>query len=167
LIRGAEALETAHKINAIVFDKTGTLTKGEPVVTDVTAVSGMSITGQEILQFAASAEKGSEHPLGEAIVKKAREENVQLKDPADFQAVPGHGLKARIDEKIVLLGNADFMGDENINIVDIKDKDEKLSGEGKTPMYVAVDGKAVGIIAVADTLKDNSADGDSNDNRRQ
>jgi Cu+-exporting ATPase len=158
LIRGAEALETAHKINAIVFDKTGTLTKGEPVVTDVTAVSGMSITGQEILQFAASAEKGSEHPLGEAIVKKAREENVQLKDPADFQAVPGHGLKARIDEKIVLLGNADFMGDENINIVDIKDKDEKLSGEGKTPMYVAVDGKAVGIIAVADTLKDNSAD---------
>ncbi|MCK5504932.1 MAG: copper-translocating P-type ATPase, partial [Thermodesulfovibrionia bacterium] len=158
LIRGAEALETAHKINAIVFDKTGTLTKGEPVVTDVTAVSGMSITGQEILQFAASAEKGSEHPLGEAIVKKAMEENVQLKDPADFQAVPGHGIKARIDEKIVLLGNANFMGDEDINIVDIKDKDEKLSGEGKTPMYVAVDGKAVGIIAVADTLKDNSVD---------
>lgn len=158
LIRGAEALETAHKVNAVMFDKTGTLTKGEPVVTDIIVVSGVSTTGQEIMRFAASAERASEHPLGEAIVKKAREENVQLKDPADFQAVPGHGIKARIDEKIVLLGNADFMEDENINIADIKDKHEKISGEGKTPMYVAVDGEAVGIVAVADTLKESSVD---------
>ena len=156
LIKGGEALETAHKINAIVFDKTGTLTKGEPVVTDVVASEKFKVKGDEILQFAASAEKGSEHPLGEAIVKKAKEKGITLKDPVDFQAVPGHGIKAKIDEKTVHLGNVDFMNDENIDIKDLEKKAEALSNEGKTSMYVAVDGAAVGIVSVADTLKENS-----------
>ena len=161
LIRGAEALETAHKINTIVFDKTGTLTRGEPVVTDIIERQEARGKGQgdgkrEILFFAASAEKGSEHPLGEAIVNQAREEKVDLKDPEHFDAVPGHGIKAVIDGKTVLLGNADYMGDEHVTIDTLKDASAKLSGEGKTPMYVAVDGTAVGIVAVADTLKENS-----------
>ncbi len=157
LIRGAEALETAHKINAVVFDKTGTLTKGEPVVTDIIASAERQLSDKEILLYAASAEKGSEHPLGEAIVKKAREQKTGLKEPTDFQALPGRGIKAKIDEKIVLLGNADFMRDENINIDRVKEMAERLSGEGKTPMYLALDREATGIVAVADTLKDDSA----------
>jgi Cu+-exporting ATPase len=156
LIRGAEALETAHKINVIVFDKTGTLTKGEPVVTDIVICDGSRVTSDELLLFAASAEKGSEHPLGEAIVKKAKERNIQLQNPSEFRAIPGHGIKARIDEKDVLLGNADFMVNEGISITEIEGQAEDLSDRGKTPMYVAVDGSVTGIIAVADTLKDNS-----------
>ncbi len=160
LIRGAEALETAHKINAIVFDKTGTLTKGKPEVTDIIAVSSQQSADSEkdILQLAASAEKGSEHPLGEAIVNKAKERGIGLKDPEDFQAVPGHGIKARFDGKNICLGNANFMNDESINIGGLAIKAEQLSGEGKTSMFVALDGKVIGIIAVADTLKENSID---------
>ncbi|MEN8265125.1 MAG: heavy metal translocating P-type ATPase, partial [Nitrospirota bacterium] len=154
LIRGAEALETAHKIKAIVFDKTGTLTKGEPVVTDI---FNLNADKDDVLFYAASAEKGSEHSLGEAIVKKAKEKNMGLKDPADFQAVPGRGIRTTIDDKIVLLGNADFMDDEHVDIRELLQKVETLSNEGKTPMYAAVDGTAAGIIAVADTLKENSA----------
>jgi Cu+-exporting ATPase len=156
LIRGAEALETAHRINTIVFDKTGTLTKGEPVVTDIVTAQGSGNRDQDILFYAASAEKGSEHPLGDAIIKKAKEQKIELKDPTDFQAVPGHGIKAKIDGKIVLLGNDKFMRDENIDIKVLSGKAEQLSGEGRTPMYVAVDGNAIGIVAVADTLKENS-----------
>ncbi len=156
LIRGGESLETAHKINAIVFDKTGTLTKGEPVVTDIVPSDELRVTSDEILKFAASAEKGSEHPLGEAIVNKAKEEGLALKDQADFQAVPGHGIRAKIDDKAVVLGNADFMSEESVDIKDLVQKAENLSKEGKTPMYIAVDGKGIGIIGVADTLKENS-----------
>ena len=156
LIRGAEALETAHKINTIVFDKTGTLTKGKPVVTDIIVSQGSGAGSREILFYAATAEKGSEHPLGEAMVNKAKEKNIDLKDPSGFQAVPGCGIKAKVDGKNVLLGNADFMEDEKVNIDDLKSKSEELAGEGKTPMYVAVDGIASGIVAVADTLKENS-----------
>jgi Cu+-exporting ATPase len=157
LIRSAEALETAHKINTIVFDKTGTLTRGEPVVTDIIISENSEVKSEEILQLAASAEKGSEHPLGEAIVKKAHEKNIVLKDPTEFQAIPGHGIKARIDENFVLLGNADFMVDENVMVEDLQQEAERLSSEGKTPMYVAADKNVLGIIAVADTLKENSA----------
>lgn len=153
LIRGAEALETAYKINAIVFDKTGTLTKGEPVVTDIVNHNGDE---DQVLFYSASAEKGSEHPLGEAIIRKAREKEIAIKEPADFQAIPGHGIRARIDGKTVLLGNADLMNDENVKSNGFEQKAETLSGEGKTPMYVAVDGTVIGIVAVADTLKDNS-----------
>ena len=153
LIRGAEALETSHKINAIVFDKTGTLTKGNPVVTDI-IVSGSS--EDDLIFYSASAEKGSEHPLGEAIINKAKEKNIKLEDPADFQAVHGQGIKATIKGISVLLGNIEFMNNEKIVIKDLLQSSERLSGEGKSPMYVAAEGKAIGIIAVSDTLKESS-----------
>jgi Cu+-exporting ATPase len=154
LIRGGEALETAHKLNAIVLDKTGTITRGEPAVTDVLAVEGYET--EEILGLSASAEKGSEHPLGEAILKKAREDDLDLADANDFKAIPGHGIEATIEGKNVLLGNTKLMNDRDIGLEYLEHQAEVLSGEGKTPMWVAVDGKIAGIIAVADTLKENS-----------
>ena len=154
LIRGGEALETAHKLNAIVLDKTGTITKGEPAVTDILVAEGHQ--SEEILRLAASAEKGSEHPLGEAILKKARKENLVLKDPVAFNAIPGHGIEATIDEKKVLLGNTKLMTDRNILLVNLRQQAQELSGEGKTPMWIAIDGKIAGIIAVADTTKESS-----------
>jgi Cu+-exporting ATPase len=154
LIRGGEALETAHKLNAIVLDKTGTITRGEPAVTDVITVEGYA--PEEILGLAASAEKSSEHPLGEAILKKAQEDDLQLEDPDDFNAIPGHGIEAAIEGKNVLLGNTKLMNDRDIDLRDLPQQAEALSGEGKTPMWVAVDGNIAGIIAVADTLKESS-----------
>ncbi|KAF0143403.1 MAG: Cu2+-exporting ATPase [Nitrospirae bacterium] len=154
LIRGGEALETAHKINSIVFDKTGTLTKGEPSVTDV--IADKSITERDILFYAASAEKGSEHPLGEAIIKKAVQSGIELTAASDFQAIPGHGINAKVNGKDVILGNAAMMDDEGIKLNGLKEKAEKLAGGGKTPMFVAVDNSVYGIICVADTLKESS-----------
>jgi Cu+-exporting ATPase len=156
LIRGGESLETAHKINAIIFDKTGTLTKGEPEVTDV--IAGTDATEKDIIFYSASSEKGSEHPLGEAIVKRAAEMNVTLEDPTEFRAVPGHGIKASVSGKNVLLGNEALMKDESVSIDALRDTASKLAHEGKTPMYVSIDGKAAGIISVADTLKETSKD---------
>ncbi len=156
LIRGGESLETAHKINAIIFDKTGTLTKGEPEVTDI--VAGEGATEKDIVFYAASSEKGSEHPLGEAIVKRAAAMGVSLQDPKDFKAVPGHGIKARVNGKGVLLGNEALMRHESISLDGIREKAETLAQEGKTPMFIAIDGKAAGIISVADTLKETSRD---------
>jgi len=162
LIRGAEALETAHKVNTIVFDKTGTLTKGKPEVTDIIVGAVRDLPGfmekNDVLMLAASAEKGSEHPLGEAIVSKAKEAGVSLLNPEDFQAVPGQGIRAKIGDKHVCLGNANFMEDNNIKTDELVSKAEQLSAEGKTPMFVASEGRIIGIIAVADTLKENSAD---------
>ncbi|MDH4027859.1 MAG: heavy metal translocating P-type ATPase [Nitrospirota bacterium] len=156
LIRGAEALETAHRISTVVFDKTGTLTKGEPVVTDIVSDKKSLFSIHELLGLAASAEKGSEHPLGEAIVKKAREQNIELKEPSDFNAVPGHGISATVDGRHVLLGNAEFMGSQGVKTEGMEQNAENLSAEGRTPMYAAIDGKLAGVIAVADTLKENS-----------
>ena len=155
LIKGAEALETAHKIDVIVFDKTGTLTKGEPVVTDII---NTHLEKRDVLLYAASAEKGSEHPLGEALLKKAGEEGLELLQPENFRAVPGHGIRTSVEGKEVLLGNEKFMEDESVALNDLPASAVKLSEEGKTPMFVALEGKAVGIIAVADTLKESSAD---------
>jgi len=154
LIRGAEALETAHQLNTIVLDKTGTLTKGEPSVTDI--IEGERFSRKEILTLAASAEKGSEHPLGEAIVIKAKEENLSLLDPKDFQAIAGYGIEAMINSKKVLLGNIKLMEERKVFLNGFLEKAEQLSSEGKTPMFLAVEGQAAGIIAVADTLKENS-----------
>ncbi|MDI7261525.1 MAG: heavy metal translocating P-type ATPase [Thermodesulfobacteriota bacterium] len=154
LIRGAEALETAHRLDTIVLDKTGTLTRGEPSVTDL--IESERFTKQEILILAASAEKGSEHPLGEAIVKKAKEENLNLLDPKNFQAIAGQGIEAMIDSREVLLGNLRLMEERIVHLNGLLGKAEQLSSEGKTPMFLAVDGKAAGIIGVADTLKENS-----------
>jgi Cu+-exporting ATPase len=154
LIRGGEALETAHKLKAIVMDKTGTLTQGEPSVTDIVE-SGQYKKG-DILRFAASAEKGSEHPLGEAIVNRAKEENLPLIDPKNFNALAGQGIEATIDGKSLLMGNVKLMKDRGIPLNGLEKRAEDLSNEGKTPMFVAIDQNPAGIIAVADTLKENS-----------
>jgi Cu+-exporting ATPase len=154
LIRGAEALETAHQLHIIVLDKTGTLTKGEPSVTDI--VESKRFTQKEILTLSASAERRSEHPLGEAIVKKAMEEGLILLDPKDFQAIAGLGIEATIDSKRILLGNKKMMDERKVNLNGMADRSEQLSREGKTPMFLAVDGEMAGVIAVADTLKDHS-----------
>jgi len=154
LIKSGTALETAHRIDTIVFDKTGTITEGKPKVTDI--VASEIITENELLRLAASAEKGSEHPLGEAIVKEAEEKGVDFIKLADFKAIPGHGIEVKIDEKNILLGNKKLMVDRQVSLEDFEKTSNRLAEEGKTPMYVAIDGKLAGIIAVADTVKENS-----------
>ena len=156
LIKGGESLETAHKINAIVFDKTGTLTKGEPAVTDMGSAKGFD--GKSVLFYAASAERGSEHPVGEAIVAKAKAQKLKLKEAKKFDAVPGKGIVASIEGKTILVGNLKLMNDKKINVKEIHSEAERLAGEGKTAMFVAIGGKIAGIIAVADTLKENSGE---------
>jgi Cu+-exporting ATPase len=156
LIKGGESLETAHKLDTIVFDKTGTLTKGEPEITDLVSINAHS--EEEILKNAASAEKVSEHPLGEAIIKSAIERKIELHDPKDFKAIEGHGIEARVDGRTVLLGNIKLMKDRRIDIKDLEEKAEEFASDGKTPIYVSLDGKSAGIIAVADPLKESSAE---------
>ncbi len=153
LIKGGEPLETTYKLKTIVFDKTGTITEGKPKVTDI-ITNGES--EEEILILAASAEKGSEHPLGEAIVKDAEEKGLSLKIIDKFNAIPGHGIEVEIDKKSILLGNKKLMMEKNINISSLDETSNRLASEGKTPMYIAIDGNAAGIIAVADTVKASS-----------
>lgn len=154
LIKSGEALETAHKINTIVFDKTGTITEGKPKVTDIITADGMS--RERLLQIAASGEKGSEHPLGEAIVKEAQDLGVGLIAVDSFEAIPGHGIEAFIDGTKVLIGNKKLMDERDISLDEMKDISDRLAAEGKTPMYVAMNGRLSGIIAVADVVKESS-----------
>jgi len=154
LIKGGEHLEKAHKIQTIVFDKTGTLTKGEPSVTDVKTLSDLS--QNDILKLAATAEKGSEHPLGEAIVRKAEEMKIEISKPEDFEAIPGHGVKVKHQGKEILLGNRRLMAENHISTQEFEQEFAKLEAEGKTVMILAVNKKLVGLIAVADTLKEYS-----------
>jgi Cu+-exporting ATPase len=154
LIKSGVALETAHKIQTIVFDKTGTITEGKPKVTDIIVTK--DISEEYLLQLAASAEKGSEHPLGEAIVKGAEEKGIELKKLDFFKAIPGHGIEVKIDNKDILLGNRKLMLESNISLENLEETSHNLAGEGKTPMYIAIDGKIAGIIAVADTVKESS-----------
>ena len=156
LIRGGESLETAHKITTVVLDKTGTITEGRPSVTDVATADGLA--GDELLQLAASAERGSEHPLGEAIVEEARARGLSLADATRFQAVPGHGIEADVDGRSLVLGNLRLMKDRRLDLNGLSARGEALSQEGKTPMFVAVDGRVAGVIAVADTVKPGAAD---------
>jgi Cu+-exporting ATPase len=170
LIKSGQALETAHKLQTIVFDKTGTLTKGEPEVTDIITIhssifnsksiaqNSTSYSEEQLLQLAAIAEKNSEHPLGEAIVKKAKENGVELMDPDFFNAIPGHGVEIKHKSKQVFLGNRKLMEEKNITIEQLEEKMRDLEEDGKTAMLIAVDMKAVGIIAVADTLMEHSVD---------
>ena len=151
LFKNAEALEVSQKINAVMFDKTGTLTEGKPYVTDI-----ISDDKDKLLLIAASAENGSEHPLGEAIVREAKEKNIKLLSIENFKAISGFGIETYIDNKKVLMGNDKLMNKENINIENYNSYMDKLSKEGKTPMYVAYDNKILGIIAVADKLKKES-----------
>ena len=160
LIRNAEALERAYKIQAVVLDKTGTLTAGKPVVTDVVAVS---IAEEELLRLAASAERGSEHPLGEAVVEAARGRGVALEEAAEFQALPGHGVQARVDGSTVTLGNLALMQQggydtKGLQGNGLEGRARQMSQDGKTPMFVAVNGRVTGIIAVADRLKPESGE---------
>lgn len=153
LIKGGEALETTHQIKTIVFDKTGTITEGKPVVTDILT---NGISEDEILALAASAEKGSEHPLGEAIVRGTEEKNLEFKELQEFKAIPGHGIEVKIDGKTILIGNQKLISENNIDLSVFAKESDRLAIEGKTPMYVAVDQILRGIIAVADTVKPSS-----------
>ncbi|OOM78523.1 copper-exporting P-type ATPase A [Clostridium puniceum] len=153
LIKGGEALEITHQIKTIVFDKTGTITEGKPVITDIVT---NGISESEILTLAASAEKGSEHPLGEAIVKGAEEKKLELKAIEEFNAIPGHGIEVKIDEKVILVGNKKLINEKNIDISVLSEESDRLAAEGKTPMYIAVDEILRGIVAVADTVKPSS-----------
>ncbi|UWG99184.1 heavy metal translocating P-type ATPase [Dehalobacter sp. DCM] len=154
LIKSGVALETAHRINTIVFDKTGTITEGKPKVTDVVVFGGLSST--EILQLAASAEKGSEHPLGEAIVKDAESKGLGLKKLDAFAAIPGQGIQVVIEGQTILLGNKKLMDESSVPLKEFEEVSDRLAEEGKTPMYIALDRQMAGIIAVADTVKENS-----------
>jgi Cu+-exporting ATPase len=161
LIKSSEALETVHKLQAIVFDKTGTLTKGEPEVTDIIPVASQKsevMSKNEFLQLAAMAEKNSEHPLGEAIVKQAMERKIDVVDPEFFNAIPGYGVEVKHQGKQIFLGNRKLMETNSINITSLEEKMKTLEQEGKTAMLVAVNGKAAGLVAVADTLMEHSAE---------
>jgi Cu+-exporting ATPase len=151
LIRGGEALETGHRVQAVVMDKTGTITEGRPRVTDVLAGDGQV---DEVLRLAASAERGSEHPLGEAIVTAAQERGLALADARDFVAVPGLGVQAQVAGRQVLLGNLSLMEQRHANLNGLAATAEDLLAQGKTAMFVAADGQVLGVIAVADTVKE-------------
>jgi Cu+-exporting ATPase len=154
LIRSGDALQAAEKLNAIILDKTGTITRGEPALTDVVVASGQDETS--VLRLTASLERGSEHPLGDAIVKGAEARKLALSDAEGFAAIPGHGVSGRVDGHDVLFGNAKLMRDHGVPAEALQNQWARLAGEGKTPMYVAVDGKAAGLVAVADTVKPDS-----------
>ncbi len=154
LIKSGDALETARNVTTIVFDKTGTITEGKPVVTDLLPAGNHTPT--ELLQVAASVEKGSEHPLGEAIVIEAHTQALALQEVDGFEAIPGHGIQGTIAGSPVLLGNQKWLEKQNVAIDGLIEQAQQLAHEGKTPMYVAKDGEAIGIIAVADTIKESS-----------
>jgi Cu+-exporting ATPase len=151
LIRGGEVLERAQKLTAVVFDKTGTLTRGEPNVTDIIPLGTHQET--EVLRLAAAVEAGSEHPLGEAIVRAATHRGLELPNVTEFEAIPGHGIRGAVDAQKVLLGNRRLFRREGIDPAQAEEAMTRLESEGKTAMLVACDGTLAGIVAVADTLK--------------
>ncbi len=154
LIKSGDALETAHKIDTVVLDKTGTVTQGKPVLTDV--VTTIGFTEDDVLFLAAAAEIGSEHPLGEAIVTGARNRGIETNEPEIFEAVPGHGITAVVDGRRVVLGNLAFMEDQDVEARAVEGTLARLSDEGKTAMVIGVDGELAGVVAVADTVKEDS-----------
>ncbi|MBI4384943.1 MAG: copper-translocating P-type ATPase [Nitrospinae bacterium] len=153
LIKGGETLERIQKLDTIVFDKTGTLTEGKPEVTDVLVDTDSEISVEEALVLAASLEKGSEHPLGQAIVREAGRRKLKLAGVADFEALPGSGARGRVDGREVLMGSLKFMKEGGMDVSHLEERVEELSRQGKTPMLLRVDGAAAGIIAAADMLK--------------
>lgn len=158
LFKGAEAIENASKLQTIVFDKTGTLTRGEPSVTDILSSDGLDASRSEILQLAAIAEKNSEHPLGEAIVRGAEARGLALVDAESFLSIPGHGIEATTGGRAVLLGNRKLMRERGLDFQPLMPQAEKLEADGKTVMFIAVNGLPAGLIAVADTLKEHAAE---------
>jgi P-type Cu+ transporter len=156
LIKGGESLETAHKVTAVVFDKTGTLTKGEPEVTDVVTVAPFS--ENELIRLAASAEKTSEHPLAEAILKKASEKSLAVVSAGTFRVLEGMGIEAEVEGRQVSLGNEKLMNERDVDLSTLMAKAAAFSGEGKTTIFVAVEKRLAGLIAIADMLKDHSVE---------
>ena len=156
LIKQAQALEIAHKVDTVVMDKTGTLTTGQPVVTDLVAPGGLE---RELLFLAASAERGSEHPLGAAIVKEAHDRGLELGAVSGFQAIPGRGITAQVNGHTVRFGNQAFMEDTDVSLDGLVEKASSLAAQGKTPMFLSSGGTAMGLIAVADTVKPEANEG--------
>ena len=152
LFKNATALEQASKIGVVIFDKTGTLTVGQPRVVELVG-AGEQVTDDELLRLAASAEGSSEHPLAQAVVDAAKERKLRLVDATDFQAVPGHGLEAKVDGRMVLVGNAKLMRDRSIEFDGLTARADELEGAGRTVVRIAVDGKAGGLIAIADAVR--------------
>ncbi len=167
-LQGSGAIEATAKVKTIVFDKTGTITKGEPELTDVIPVPGdpASAAGDaadridetDLLAYAAALEQNSEHPLGEAIIRGARDRAVALPPVSDFDSIPGRGVRGLAGDRAVLLGNQGLMESEGVDVSALLESARRLADEGKTPMFVAVDGRAAGLVAVADTLKETSRD---------
>ncbi len=155
LIKGGAALEETHRIQTVILDKTGTITEGAPVVTDILLANGTS--EDSLLQLAASAEKGSEHPLGDAIVQSAENRKLALLPLERFQALPGRGIQARIQGRDILLGNEKLMAERGVGLGTLLEASGSMAAAGKTPMFVALDQSAAGIIAVADVPKASSA----------
>ena len=154
LIRSGDALQAAEKLNAVILDKTGTITFGKPSLTDVLLASGQNEA--DVLRLAASVEKSSEHPLALAIVEGAQARGIKLSNVETFEAIPGHGVSATVEGRRVLIGNLKLMNREAIALGDLEEKSKSLADDGKTPMYLALDGTSAGIIAVADTVKEDS-----------
>jgi len=154
LIKGGDQLEAAQKVRTIIFDKTGTLTKGQPSVTDIVPLGKLS--EREILRYAGTVEMGSEHPLAQAIINSAQKEGVRLSEPTRFEAMPGLGVKAIVDEREVLLGNVEFMAKFSVPMTEYTEKLASLQNQGKTVTFLALDGKPVALIGLADTLKESS-----------
>jgi Cu+-exporting ATPase len=156
LLRGGEYVENARKLTTVVFDKTGTLTKGEPSVTDVMTFEGYD--ENEVLGFAAVAEKGSEHPLAEAIIKAADKADLKVVEADSFEAIPGHGVKATFKKQHILLGNRKLMTANKVDTRRVEEKLARLEEEGKTAMLLAINGEIVGVVAAMDTPKDSAAE---------
>jgi Cu+-exporting ATPase len=154
LIKDAEALETAHKLDVVVLDKTGTITRGKPSLTDVVPVGGQD--ENELLRLVASAEVDSEHPLATAIVAGAQDRGLELARVTTFDSVTGKGIRATVEDRELLIGNARLLRDADIATGELEERADRLADDGKTPMYVALDGRAAGLVAVADTLKPDS-----------
>jgi Cu+-exporting ATPase len=156
LFKNSAALEQAQKLTAIVLDKTGTITRGEPSVTNVVVSSDARLAQHDLLRLAASAERGSEHPLGESIVRAAQEAGLVLSEPAAFDSIAGYGISAQVDGRNVLLGNLRLMEREQVALNGLGPKAQQLQAEAKTAMWLAVDGHASALIGVADTVKEGS-----------
>jgi Cu+-exporting ATPase len=159
LIKQAQALEIAHKVDTVVLDKTGTLTTGKPVVTDLVLSDAAGTSEQELLFLAASAERGSEHPLGEAIVMEAQNRGLTLESASGFQAIPGRGISAQVNGRAVRFGNQALMEESGVPLNGLAEQASALAAQGKTPMFLARDDQAMGLIAVADTVKREASEG--------
>jgi Cu+-exporting ATPase len=158
LFRTSESLERAGRVNVVVLDKTGTITKGQPAVTDIVTSDELRVTSDELLRLAASVEKGSEHPLGESIWAEATTRGLALAELSGFRSMPGHGVQAEVEGKLVMVGNTRMFEAEGIPLSGIESEVSRLQSEAKTAMLVAIDRMAAGVIAVADTIKDGSRD---------